>query len=101
MSVLVCPRLQLVQILFDLGFLVWRSGAVCEHAPDGIARDSRALCLLRKMLLCNLLVVRIKDFCRHTLHSEDLDVKSLSVGNRIFDVCQRLFVDLVHVHRET
>lgn len=101
MSVLVCPSFQLFHILFDLGFLCWRSGPVCEHSPDGIARHSRALCLLGEMLLCDLLVVRIKYFRRHALHTEDLDIEALSVRNRIFDVCERLLVDLIHVHRET
>lgn len=41
------------------------------------------------------------DVFGHTLDSEDFDIKTLAVRQRIFDVGECLFVDLVHVHGKT
>lgn len=52
-------------------------------------------------VLNNSLVVLLDDILRDTLHTKDLDVESLSVGQRIFDRRQRFFMYLVHMNRKT
>ena len=43
----------------------------------------------------------IEDILWDTFHTEDLDLETLPVRERILDVIKSLFVDLVHVDGET
>lgn len=78
--------------------LVQKAVAVGKGTTSGIACQALALCLLCKVLLRDLLVVLVDDILGHTLHAEYLDLEALATGNGIFDVGERLLVDLIHVH---
>lgn len=53
------------------------------------------------VVLVDSLFVLLPDLLRYTLHAEDLNIQSLTIGEGIFDVGKSLFMDLVHVDRET
>lgn len=59
------------------------------------------LCLCRVEVLDNPLVVLLDDILRNTLHTENLNVETLSVRKCIFDLLEGLLVHLVHVDRQT
>lgn len=40
------------------------------------------------------------DVIRDTLHAENLDIQARSVGERVFNDCEGLLVDLSHVDRQ-
>jgi len=46
------------------------------------------------------LVVCLYYIFRNTLHTKYLDLKASSIRQRVFNCCQRFFVDLVHVDGE-
>jgi hypothetical protein len=58
---------------------------------------SIGLCLVE--VLNKALVVLLDNVLGDTLHTEDLDLETLSIRERIFDKGQRLLVDLIHMHR--
>lgn len=53
------------------------------------------------MCLCDLLVVLVYYLGGDTFHTEDLQLETLTAGIGIFNVSERLLVDLVHMHGET
>jgi hypothetical protein len=53
------------------------------------------------MCLCDLLVVLVYDFGRHTFHAEDFNLEALSAWVGVFNMREVFLVDLVHVHGET
>lgn len=52
-------------------------------------------------VLHDAVAVLVEDLVRDTLHAEDLDIKALAVGQRILDLVEGFFMDLVQVHGET
>ena len=98
---LVRALLNLVERLADLLALVRRRLSVCIQASHRVARQARALCLLGKVLLGDVLVVLVDDVCGDALHAEDLNVQALAAADGVLDVCEVLLVHLVHVHRQT
>lgn len=70
-------------------------------APWRVARRSLPLGLGGVEVLDDALVVLLEDLLGDALHAEDLDIKPLAAGERVLDMCEILFVHLVHVDGET
>jgi hypothetical protein len=66
-----------------------------------IASNSATVCLLLPEICSNALIMLLADLLGYTFHTKDLDIKSLSVGKRIFDRIEGLLVDLLEMDRKT
>ena len=99
------PRTVVGQALLDflwclnLDLLGWALAA--RLARWRVACDCMALGLGSVEVCDDALVVLLQNVFWYALHSEDFDVETLSVGEGILDLVERLFVDLVHVDGET
>jgi len=97
-------RLVFCQALFQIRwrFELWllRCTRACCARPC-IARSSSAFSFSLGELLKNALVVALNDLIWYTFHTEDFDIQTGAIRERVFDDCEGLLVDLGHMDRQT
>lgn len=92
----------LLQFFTDPLAVCFHAALVAESSASGrVTAETLTLCFLVEMLLRDNALVLGCDIIGHTFHTKDLNVQTLASWDCILDLCEVLFVDLVHVHRET